>query len=68
MSDYVTLVGTEEVARAARNMTGAAEDFGRHVGYLSEHLSGFLARFEELVERMEAAAAPPAPPQPPEAP
>lgn len=58
MSDYIRLTGTEAVERAGRNMAGAAEDFGRHVSYLDEHLSRFLARFEELVERMEAVASP----------
>jgi hypothetical protein len=53
MTEYVHLVGTEDVQRAASNMQHSAEEFNRAAGYIDESLSRFLERFEELVIRLE---------------
>ena len=59
MSEYVTLLGAEDVSRASHTMVSAAENFGRHVGYLNEALHAhriwadeWLARFEQAVAHM----------------
>lgn len=59
MSDrYMTLIGTEEVTRAANNMQAAADSMRQTQGFMDESLRHFLARFEELVMRLEALAGP----------
>lgn len=63
MSDYITLLGAEDVQRAGRAMQSAAEAMQRAAGQIEEamrlhalSLSEQLDRFEALVERLEAAA------------
>lgn len=56
MSDYVTLLGSEQVANAGRAVAGAAERIERAVGNLDEILGRHLRHAEELVYRVEAAA------------
>lgn len=53
MSEYITLLGAEDVARAGRQMASAADDMQRAASSISESLDMSLRRFEELVERLE---------------
>lgn len=75
MTEYVHLIGADDVARAGRAMAAAAEDFGRNLGYVADTLDRdraqraeqadienarrveALARFEQLVGRLEKALA-----------
>ncbi len=54
--EYVTLLGTEDVARASHGMQSAASDMLRAVQYLDEILSRHRALLDETVGRFEAAA------------
>lgn len=61
MSQYITLLGSEEVARAGHNMRDAAETFSRAVSNLDDILcrhrqsmEGLLERFEQAVERAKS--------------
>jgi len=63
MSEYVTLLGAEEVLRAgltiseaASTMVSAAEYNRSAVEQGERVLESFLTRFEELVERLEKAS------------
>lgn len=63
MTEYVHLVGAEQVERAGSRMSGAAETFSSSVGWMSEALDRentrrdeALGRLEALVERFEKAA------------
>ena len=56
MDKYITLIGAEEVNRAAGRMQSAADDMSRVVGSLDEVLSRnrqymdeWLSRFEEAI-------------------
>lgn len=55
MSDYITLVGAEEVTRAAGRMQSAADQMSQAASSIDHSLEMFLRRFEELVVRMEEA-------------
>lgn len=57
MSDYITLLGSEDVVRAASRMSSAADDMLRAANLISESQDQFLRRYEELVVRQEVAAA-----------
>lgn len=54
MSDYITLLGAEQVANAANTMRGAADEMQRAAANIEGSLERFLIRFEHLVERLEA--------------
>ncbi len=54
MTKYITLLGTEQVQRAASQMVQAAETMRQQAGFLSEMLDHKLQRAEELVSRLEA--------------
>lgn len=54
MTNYVTLLGAEDVARAGRHMLDAAESIGRSIGYLEESLQRAATRFDEAVARITA--------------
>lgn len=54
MTEYIHLVGAEDVARAGRNMQSAAETMSRAASQIEESNRVFLMRFEELISRMEA--------------
>lgn len=63
MTEYVHLVGADDVRRAGAEMAGAAETFSRNVGWMSEALDRennrrdeAIGRLEALVERFEKAA------------
>jgi len=56
MSDYVHLIGAEQVRQGGNAMQGAAENIRRSVAHLHDSLENFLMRMDELVMRMEAAA------------
>jgi hypothetical protein len=56
MTDSIHLIGAEDVARAGSTIASAAEDMRRTQGWLDESLQRSNNRFEELVERIEAAA------------
>jgi hypothetical protein len=53
--DYVQLLGAEEVSRAGRDMSSAADSMRQTAGHLDESLRMFLTRFEDLVVRLESA-------------
>lgn len=53
MSEYMYLVGTEEMRSAGSSMCAAAEELSRGVGNLDEVLGRNLRTLESLVERME---------------
>lgn len=57
MSEYITLLGAEDVQRAANRMRSSAEDMLRAANIISESQDRFILRFEELVVRQEVAAA-----------
>lgn len=57
MSEYMHLVGAEQVQRAANTMQNAADSMSRTQGYMDESLKMFLMRFEELVVRLEQLSA-----------
>ena len=63
MSEYITLLGAEEVERAARSisesastMTSAAEYTNQTVQQQERILDSFLDRFEALIVRLEEAS------------
>jgi hypothetical protein len=53
MSEYITLLGAEDVSRAGRQMASAADDMLRAASIISESNDLFIRRFDELVTRME---------------
>lgn len=56
MSNYVTLLGAEDVTRAAGRMENAADTISRAFASLEYVLNTFMYNFECAVVRMEAAA------------
>ena len=77
MSDFITLVGAEDVRRAGAQMQEAANDMARAAGALGEVLAqhqrfmdGWLQRLEALLVELTTTAVtiPAAPPPPPPAP
>ena len=57
MADYVTLLGAEEVAQAARNMNSAAADMRRVAETISEAMRDSIRKieaFREVLERHNA--------------
>lgn len=54
MPDYVTLMGAEEVSRAASTMREAAHNMERAASTISEALQRHERMMEEFVVRMEA--------------
>jgi hypothetical protein len=63
MSEYVTLLGAEDVARAGHNISAAADTMRSAAGTMEEavrqgkiHSDDFLDRFEGLVDRMQKIA------------
>lgn len=68
MSQYVTLMGAEEVSRAASNMREAAAEMNRAASSFDHaadrqrmNMDDWLVRFEALIERMERALNPESP-------
>ncbi len=64
MSQYITLMGAEEVSRAASGMREAASEMSRAASSFDNaadrqrmNMDDWLVRFEALVERMELALA-----------
>ena len=54
--ESIYLQGSEDVKSAGNSIQAAAEEFGRHVSYLGEHLEMHHRRMLDLAERMERAA------------
>lgn len=54
MSEYITLLGSEDVRSAAHTISDAADRMARVPGNLDEVLARHLNRLEELVQRSEA--------------
>ena len=52
MSDSIYLQGSEDVARAGRDMSSAAESIARTQGWQQEHLDRWLLDFTEQVNRL----------------
>ena len=57
MTEYITLLGTEDVSRAGNNMVSAADTMNRAVGYLTEalimnqrYMDDWLVRLEEILK------------------
>jgi len=50
-NDYITLVGAEEVTRAANRMTSAADTMSQAASSIDHTLEMFLRRYEELIGR-----------------
>ena len=55
MSEFVTLLGAEEVSRAASRIQSAAGSMENAAASIDHSHDMFLRRFEDLVSRMEAA-------------
>lgn len=53
--EYVTLLGTDDVKRAASRIQEAAESMSRSVGYLDEILQRNRVDIEEMLCRFERA-------------
>ena len=51
MVDYVTLLGAEDVTRAAGTMRGAAETMSQAASSINHTMEMFLRRYEELISR-----------------
>lgn len=56
MSDYVTLLGTEDVRHAGHNMQSAASDMVKAANQIDESLFRFTQRVEEWLTRLEQIA------------
>lgn len=56
MSNYVTLLGAEDVARAGNRMSEAADTFGRAASSFADSAERLISTFQEFTLRMEAAA------------
>lgn len=54
MTEYVHLVGAEEVSRASHRMSSAADDMNNAAMSIDSTLTMALNRFEELVQRLES--------------
>lgn len=54
MSEYIHLVGAEDVRKAGSQMASAADDILRAANIISESNDQFIRRLDELVTRMEA--------------
>lgn len=70
MADYITLLGAEDVARAARNMAEASAEMSsaaRNINYsLTQHqrfLDDWLQRLEASIERLSGIQGPTTPPE-----
>lgn len=61
MAEYVTLLGAEEVARAAGRMQSAAADMQRAADTIDHSLTMLASRMEEWISRLEAVTPPPPP-------
>ena len=60
MSDYITLMGSEDVSRAGHNMVAAGSDMNRAASSMSEafhrheqFLTDWLYEFREIVEGLK---------------
>lgn len=53
MAEFITLLGAEDVTRAASSMRSSAEGMLRAANIISESNDQFIRRFEDLVTRME---------------
>lgn len=53
MSEFIHLVGAEDVQRAARSMQDAAGKMAQAANQIDDSLFRSLNRFEELVARLE---------------
>ncbi len=56
MTEYITLLGAEDVQRAGNRIMAAADTMAQAASSISESNHLFLIRYEELVDRMERAA------------
>lgn len=56
MTEYVHLVGAEEVSRAAGRMQAAADDMNRAAMSIESSLDTFSRRMEEWIQRLEVLA------------
>lgn len=56
MSEYVHLIGVEQISTAESQIRNAADEFSRGIYNLDEMLSRHLRQFESLIERFEAAS------------
>jgi hypothetical protein len=57
VSDYITLMGAEEVSRAGHNMQSAASDMRLSVSNLSEVLQQQQRFMDDWLQRLEAVLA-----------
>lgn len=55
MPEYITLIGSEDVARAGRDMQSAASQMDNAAGAIEDSLSRFLRELESLVCQLENA-------------
>lgn len=56
MTEYITLLGAEQVQKAASQMIGAADTFRHAASGLVESLNHQIVRVEELMTRLEVLA------------
>lgn len=52
MTDYTKLLGSEDVARAGRQIQAAAESMRQTSGLIDDTLSRFMREYTEQVERL----------------
>ena len=55
MSNYTTLLGAEDVARAGHNMQAAADQMQRAANQFDESITRLIRAMEEHATRIEAA-------------
>lgn len=65
MAEYIHLVGTEDLSRAASTMSSAADEMKRAAGWMQETLENnqrflddWLIRFEQVMEKPEVDESP----------
>ena len=51
MADYITLLGAEDVQRAGRTISSAADTMSQAASSIDHTLEMFLRRYEELISR-----------------
>ncbi len=56
MSDYITLLGAEQVASAGQYMRGAANDMERAASSISDSVDRLIRAMSEHADRIETAA------------
>lgn len=54
MSDYITLLGAEDVKKSGHEMSSAAHEMQRSIGYLDDVLNRHQRFMDDWLQRFEA--------------